>query len=1111
MVCPFFLSCSDDHATSEISEDQLQPSLVKMEQSETDQSLNPEVWKQIEELKKSAGPGLKDTSDGIVDQYRVLLNRYYGLADDEQSLEFERRLSNQKDLTNSISLDQVQAWRELSNASHGRLSATWDQKLKTPSFIGFGIELNGNDGKEAKADFDARFGTLLQQLFQTKNNDTFVLDEEQAFDTDDGAGGSVKTHVQRYRYHREFAGLPVFSDIYDLTLRTSDWNKDKWVAFLYTRWLRDLDKNALTPALNATEAETIAALSREVTDAVPVRSSRLGILTINFQQQLAYEVWMGNQNGQVWLYYVSAITGEIVQKSNQVAKYDGTLQIYVGRPHEGVNKYPRSLPNATIYEDYINGSNYSSHDCWNFESSQIRTGDPNKILGETSYSGIYQGITGIDPSDTNWTVDYAGPFVQDLSPDIAIRDLDEFQAGGTTTFPQQTDYVRSRRGEVFYLVNYGHKFYQDGGYGTPTFEPTNFTYITVPALPSFCQNPVHKFDCCSGNALSSCFIIRCGVDMELAAAPSVERRFRSVVFHEQNHTLRTRAAGDFCYTCSGNKTTDGPECSLWEEGRAMYGAASTGKFEHTRPEYVPDKKYPDDFSCEGITDYYGSSIWTAVYLHCLLHTGVGSATKDIHFNLADVDPDTRMVGLCSDTTGDTHDNDGYVEVHECPSNSTYRHLLSANESTWSAMYQRQNEISEVFHYHVTDAFRNGEGVIDTFPWADETPNHWDTPAFVPVEFGSPFWVTSGVDPYSGLLRLETSTDYDTWMFLGRAGKSYTIQTDNLTSGMDTYLEVLDGYGNVLASNDDCNSTPRSCLTFTPTTTKYYRVRVTSDVGSQTGPGKTYGLGIAMNTDDYGNTRETAGALIANGVWRTANFYSFNDTDYFKIPSSGSQTLQYLGCSTYGAVFDVLVGVYNSSGQLLSSNIASSCSAPMAQVNIGTGVYFLKVTAPSGTMGYYKIKAQTTLDIDSNSTAANAWLLTNDSITGRILGSAFETTTDEDWYKFNVSTEGRRVIFETYGLYANVNTLVEVYTPSTTVYGRTGTLDSMEDTSGGNGLGHWMLQSDDAGYWPNGSRLAFLTPVAGTYYVRVKNTAQTVGGYYVMFEDTGLNAGWVNYP
>jgi hypothetical protein len=1097
MVCPFFSSCSDDHATSEISEDQLQPSLVKMEQSETDQSLNPEVWKQIEDLKKSAGPGLKDTSGDIVDQYRVLLNRYYGLADNEQSLDFERRLSNQKDLTDSISLDQVQAWRELSNASRGRLSATWDQNLKTPSFLSFGIELSGNDGKEAKVDFDARFGTLLQQLFQTKNNDTFVLDEEQAFDTDDGMGGPVKTHVQRYRYHREFAGLPVFNDIYDLTLRTSDWNKDKWVAFLYARWLRDLDKNALTPALNATEAETIAALSGEVTDAVPARSSRLGILTINFQQQLAYEVWMGNQNREKWVYYVSALTGEIIQKSDQVTKYDGTLQVYVGRPHEDSSKYARPLPDANIYEDNFFGS-FST--CLPPFTSTIWAGDPNLILGSTSYAGIYTGLTGYDENDISWTVDYVGPYAEDRSSAISVRDLDSFQAGVDYTFPSQTIYKRSRRGEIFYLVNYAHKFYAEGGYGTPTFEPTGFNYRELDDGNPYesCQNPRSWMNCCGGlSGLSaSCFNLTCDLDMLSNAPASVERRFRSLIFHEHNHTVRRRALDPACTECGFDN--NGPECKWWEEGRAMFAEPSVSKFDSADGFFSPDLKYPD--SLLGCTEYLyeSAAIWTSIYTHYLLHAGVGSATKDIHYNLADVDPDTRMVGLCWDI-----DSDGYIEVNECPSNSTYRHLLSANESTWSAISQRQNEISEVFHYHVTDADRANWG-NQSFPWADETPNHWDTPAFIPVEFGSPFWLISGVNPESGVLRLETSTDYDTWMFLGRGGKSYTIQTDNLASGMDTYLEVLDGYGNVLASNDDCNSTPRSCLTFTPTTTKYYRVRVTSDVGSQTGPGKTYELGIAMNTDDYGNTMETAAALVANGTWRSANFYSFNDTDYFKIPSSGNQTLQYLGCSTFGN-FSVTVGVYNSAGQLLSSNSASSCSTPMAQVNIGAGVYFLKALATYGTMGNYKVKAQTTLDIDGDSTAANAWLLTNDSISGRILGTTFETTTDKDWYKFNVSTEGRLVVFETYGLPANVNTTLEVYPPDT-FYHR-----YYDDTSDGNNLGHWMLFDDDGSIWPLGSRLAFLAPTVGTYYVLVRNTSGNPGGYYVMFEDTGLSMPWVSYP
>jgi hypothetical protein len=57
----------------------------------------------------------------------------------------------------------------------------------------------------------------------------------------------------------------------------------------------------------------------------------------------------------------------------------------------------------------------------------------------------------------------------------------------------------------------------------------------------------------------------------------------------------------------------------------------------------------------------------------------------------------------------------------------------------------------------------------------------------------------------------------------------------------------------------------------------------------------------------------------------------------------------------------------------------------------------------------------------------------------------------------------------------------------------------------------MLENDDGALSANGSRLTFVTPVLGTYYVRVKNAGASVGCYYVAFEDTGLTAGWTAYP
>lgn len=134
--------------------------------------------------------------------------------------------------------------------------------------------------------------------------------------------------------------------------------------------------------------------------------------------------------------------------------------------------------------------------------------------------------------------------------------------------------------------------------------------------------------------------------------------------------------------------------------------------------------------------------------------------------------------------------------------------------------------------------------------------------------------------------------------------------------------------------------------------------------------------------------------------------------------------------------------------------------------------------------------------------ANAWTLSADADIGRVLGTRFETLGDEDWYKLVATSDAQWFVVETFGLDNDVDTVMELFTPPTTQYGRTGTLDSLTPSPGSQGLGHWMLRDDDGALAERGSRIAFQAPVAGTYYVRVTNQGTGVGSYYVAFEDVG---------
>jgi hypothetical protein len=54
--------------------------------------------------------------------------------------------------------------------------------------------------------------------------------------------------------------------------------------------------------------------------------------------------------------------------------------------------------------------------------------------------------------------------------------------------------------------------------------------------------------------------------------------------------------------------------------------------------------------------------------------------------------------------------------------------------------------------------------------------------------------------------------------------------------------------------------------------------------------------------------------------------------------------------------------------------------------------------------------------------------------------------------------------------------------------------------------------DDGANGSLASRVSFLTPIAGDYYIRIVNkNCASAGGYALLLEDSGAGLGWYPYP
>ena len=1039
-------------------------------------------------FKKVNSEAAVSASDALSAQYRALLLECLGQDPQKHLSAVQTALSKNPTLSSKLTGAQTHAWQSIATASLGHAKLAWDSERKTPSRVEPYVQFRGKNGAAARADFDARLFGAIKSTLGYRSGDSLVVVDQREYENKSHDTATETTRVARYRYERRHAGLKVFGDYLDIALRTSDWDKSAWFAFVNARWARDLPVS-LAPKKTSNVAINAALVSGEVSGGTSVFPPELGICDLKPPAKLCYRLELNNTAGDHWGYFVDADSGAILEKGDRIKhQHSGSLKTYVGRPHEGNSKYLRPIPRLDIYED---PKLYQQEAACYWPTPAIdrtRGDETRKLTNATDYAtGSYSNLVGIDPNDTVWTADFRGPAVEDGSPQSDLT-VGSFLAGTNVTVAQTTTNARSRRAEAYYLLNYGSTVYSAAN--VEQFWPVKFAVKIQTYAEPGCQNPTDWDDahaCCPTGTLGSggCVAIHCSSDIGVSAHPAVERFFRQTILREQGHSIQEKAKGSAWGTC--------PLPAI--ESLADFMAFATTQFEFKVPDdYLPNRMYPQD------TGNYQNA-WLSIYEDLLKRVGVVNSVYRTHDYLYAWNSSTKMLGTCTD-----QNSDGYLTpVPDCPSNSFYLHILNADTSGYSGIARAQYEISEVHHAHITDADPDASG-IQPVPWADELPNPHTLPPFVDLEHNWQNWVSGGPETTSPALAFQYTGDHDAVLVLARESKTYQFKTTNLTSGTDTILEVVDRIsGQVLASNDDC--TPgqglHSCINFTPSATGYYVVRARPYPTSSVGPAQKYTMYFNVN-DDFGDDAESASSLAPDGALKSGYFETTSDQDVFRLVSGDNQTLSFLACSSN---FDVQGELQDEGGNTLATLTSGDCSDSPAQVSVSEGTYYLIASPDSAATGTYAVKATLTEDIDQG-TAQAAWQLPEEDA-GYVLATRLETAGDEDWYQYNVSVSGRYLIFEV--LNATTTPEIEVYAPASTVYGRTNTIDSIPDTSGGAGLGHYMLKKSDNAFGTGSARMAVMTVYPGTYYFRVRSTTNSAGSYSVMFDDTGLNGGWSQLP
>jgi len=189
--------------------------------------------------------------------------------------------------------------------------------------------------------------------------------------------------------------------------------------------------------------------------------------------------------------------------------------------------------------------------------------------------------------------------------------------------------------------------------------------------------------------------------------------------------------------------------------------------------------------------------------------------------------------------------------------------------------------------------------------------------------------------------LETKGDIDVFLFPAEAGYEYTIETEDLSAGMDTIIDLLSPDGaSVIASDDDSGTGTASRISWTAPAGGTYFVRVKGKDDAVTGG---YALVVSRRGygDDHGNSPADATPIAPGGNEITGMIEVEGDVDFFSLAADpdAEYTISIAGGS---------LTLYGTDGTTVLSETDDelSWSAP------ATGTYYLAVSA--GAPGPYTL-------------------------------------------------------------------------------------------------------------------------------------------------------------
>jgi len=343
-------------------------------------------------------------------------------------------------------------------------------------------------------------------------------------------------------------------------------------------------------------------------------------------------------------------------------------------------------------------------------------------------------------------------------------------------------------------------------------------------------------------------------------------------------------------------------------------------------------------------------------------------------------------------------------------------------------------------------------------------------------------------------------DHDWAEFFATSSVAHTIQTFNLGSASDTYLELFDtDTTTLIASNDDGGGGLASRITWTPPSSGIYYVKVRHYSSSASGSDTNYDLQVISSTSGSADTYEPddtpvqANPISTDGSAQTHNFHYAGDNDWVEF-SATAGTSYLIETLNLGASSDTYMYLYETDATTLIDQDDDGGPGLASRI---------EWTAPSNSNYYVKVRhfnsdthgPDTSYDLQITDTGCvggdsyepdNAASLANPIATdGSTQTHDFFCAGDSDWVSFS-AVAGINYVLETLNLGSNSDTYVYLYgTDAATI------ID--QDDDGGPGLA---------------SRIEWTAPASGTYYVRVRHYSSAASGTNTEYDlrVTGVDSG-----